>query len=226
MNKKIKKAAAIVAAAVLCLSMSMSVFAAESPSDPDINTPVEDQPQTEPYWAWGTGKDANGNTVTVNSTQVSAEVEKVLKDEAAVKDMLTDAGYAVPENSSVVLLGMGDFKLADPTQDVSAGVDMTFMLGAEYTSNADNLKDLNDGDIVYLLHQKADGTWEVIEGSVYVTAFGEYMVKATMTGFSPIGFIKVMSNGDVVVLDKNENVVSSANTSTGTTVKTSPKTGE
>ena len=56
------------------------------------------------------------------------------------------------------------------------------------------------------------------------------MVNATMTGFSPIGFIKVMSNGQVVVMDKNENVVKQVNSNTGTTTtvtaKKSPKTGE
>ena len=44
MNKKIKKAAAIAAAAVLCLSMSMSAFAAESVEDPDISQGEEQKP--------------------------------------------------------------------------------------------------------------------------------------------------------------------------------------
>ena len=235
MNKKIKKAAAIAAAAVLCLSMSMSAFAAESVEDPDINQGEEQKPaQTTPIYAYGTGKDANGVTVNLQLNAVSEDVQKVLEDETAVKNILTDAGYNVPENSSVVLLAMGDYKMTNPYQDISAGAEMTFNLGYVYgeygSANSDNLKDLNNGDTIYLLHQKADGTWEVIEGTVAIDQYGNYMVNATMTGFSPIGFIKVMSNGQVVVMDKNENVVKQVNSNTGTTTtvtaKTSPKTGE
>ncbi len=235
MNKKIKKAAAIAAAAVLCLSMSMSAFAAESVEDPDINQGEEQKPaQTTPIYAYGTGKDANGVTVNLQLNAVSEDVQKVLEDETAVKNILTDAGYNVPENSSVVLLAMGDYKMTNPYQDISAGAEMTFNLGYVYgeygSANSDNLKDLNNGDTIYLLHQKADGTWEVIEGTVAIDQYGNYMVNATMTGFSPIGFIKVMSNGQVVVMDKNENVVKQVNSNTGTTTtvtaKKSPKTGE
>lgn len=235
MNKKIKKAAAIAAAAVLCLSMSMSAFAAESVEDPDINQGEEQKPaQTIPIYAYGTGKDANGVTVNLQLNAVSEDVQKVLEDETAVKNILTDAGYNVPENSSVVLLAMGDYKMTNPYQDISAGAEMTFNLGYVYgeygSANSDNLKDLNNGDTIYLLHQKADGTWEVIEGTVAIDQYGNYMVNATMTGFSPIGFIKVMSNGQVVVMDKNENVVKQVNSNTGTTTtvtaKKSPKTGE
>ncbi len=235
MNKKIKKAAAIAAAAVLCLSMSMSAFAAESVEDPDISQGEEQKPaQTTPIYAYGTGKDANGVTVNLQLNAVSEDVQKVLEDETAVKNILTDAGYNVPENSSVVLLAMGDYKMTNPYQDISAGAEMTFNLGYVYgeygSANSDNLKDLNNGDTIYLLHQKADGTWEAIEGTVAIDQYGNYMVNATMTGFSPIGFIKVMSNGQVVVMDKNENVVKQVNSNTGTTTtvtaKKSPKTGE
>ena len=228
MNKKIKKAAAIVAAAVLCLSMGTSVFAAQSPDDSNVNQ--ETPAQTTPIYVGGTGKDANGVTVNLQYKDVTEDIQKVFNDQAAMKDILTDAGYVVPENSSVVVLGMGDYSVENPYQDISAGADMTFTLGSTYSANADLLKDLKAGDMIYLLHQTSDGTWEVVEGTVSIDEYGVYKVNATLTGFSPIGFIKVLSNGQVVVLDKNENVVSSVNANTGktttVTAKTSPKTGE
>ena len=232
MNKKIKKAAAIVAAAVLCLSMGTSVFAAQSPDDSNVNQ--ERPAQTTPIYVGGTGKDANGVTVNLQYKDVTEDIQKVFNDQAAMKDILTDAGYVVPENSSVVVLGMGDYSVENPYQDISAGADMTFTLGwgNEYGGSAkeDRLKDLKAGEMTYLLHQTSDGTWEVVEGTVSINEYGEYQVNATLTGFSPIGFIKVLSNGQVVVLDKNENVVSSVNANTGktttVTAKTSPKTGE
>lgn len=249
MDKRIKKAAAIVAAAVLCLSMSMSVFAAESVEDPVIDQEEDIQGgKTDPEGIWfGTGTDKDGNRVTVRGQEVSKEVEEILKDEQKVKDILTGAGYDVPKDSSVILLGMGDMQTIDTygrpiDQEISDSAEMTFPIGYyfndewyEYSSsNADNLKDLKNGDTVYLLHQKSDGTWEVIEGKIKVDTdefSGQirYSVVASMTGFSPIGIIKVMSDGRVVVLDKNENVVKQV-TGTGKTTavtdKKSPKTGE
>ena len=105
MNKKIKKAAAIMAAAVLCLSMSMTVFASDrfdyaSPDAGDIPAADDQETETEvekeitQIWS-GSGLDKDGNKVTVLSEKVSAEVEEILKDTDAVKDILKDAGYDV-----------------------------------------------------------------------------------------------------------------------------------
>ena len=83
-------------------------------------------------------------------------------------------------------------------------------------------------------HQKDDGTWEVLEGKAIVVT-NEYgdndiSVEVTMTSFSPVAFIKVMSDGEVVVLDKTETPVQKVDTKTAktttVTVKKSPKTGE
>lgn len=248
MNKKIKKAAAIMAAAVLCLSMSMTVFAA-SPDAGDI--PSGDSQETteqekEISQIWGAvGKDKDGNKVTVRSEKVSEEVEKILKDEEAVKGILKDAGYDVTDKDDVVVLGAGDFQLVDGQgnpieQDISDGAEMDFFLGygndeyGYHSENWDDLKGIEDGDTLYVLHQKDDGTWEVIEGKAVVITneFGDVdvRIKVTMTGFSPVAFIKVMSDGEVVVLDKTETPVQKVDTktakTTSVTVKKSPKTGE
>lgn len=248
MNKKIKKAAAIMAAAVLCLSMSMTVFAA-SPDAGDIPSgdsqeTTEQEKEISQIWS-GSGKDKDGNKVTVFSEKVSAEVEEILKDEDAVKDILKDAGYDMTDKHQVVVLGAGDFETYDKNfeafdQDISDGAEMTFSLGGgdSYygygTENWDDLKDIKDGDIIYVLHQKDDGTWEVLEGKAVVewngTGYTSVKVKVTMTGFSPVAFIKVMSDGEVVVLDKTETPVQKVDTktakTTSVTVKKSPKTGE
>lgn len=245
MNKKMKRAAALMASAVLCLSMSMSVFAAspdtgDLPSGNDnqstVTTPAPVVDEIRQLWSAGTGTDADGNKITVRNQGLTTDVEEILKDDAQVKDILTDAGYAVPDDASVVVLGAGDFTT---DQEIVGEADMNFVLGTgndQYSSGAywDDLKDVKNGDTIYVLHQKHDGTWEVIEGKAVVRSLGggyrEVSVDVTMTGFSPVAFIKVMSNGEAVVLDKNEVPQASVNTTTAktttVTVKTSPKTGE
>lgn len=195
---------------------------------------------------FGSGLDKDGNKVTVFSEGISEEVEATLKDESAVKDILKDAGYEVNHDHKIVVLGAGDYSTYDARgnkidQDLSDGAEMRFSLGSSsewYTSsNWDDLKDIKDGDIIYVLHQTADGTWEVIEGKAEVVSeygYTQVSVTATMTGFSPVAFIKVMSDGKVAVLDKAETKVAEVETAKSgstvkaatETVKTSPKTGE
>ena len=54
MNKKMKRAAAIMASAVLCLSMSMSVFAASPDTGnlPDSKPPAQTEVEKELYQLW------------------------------------------------------------------------------------------------------------------------------------------------------------------------------
>ena len=166
-----------------------------------------------------------------------------LKDEDAVKDILKDAGYEVGDDHQVVVLGAGDFQTVDMygkpiEQDISEGVGLNFGLGYHYKdgfseNNWENVKDIKDGDTIYVLHQKDDGTWEVLEGKAVVEDTEYYTrvsVEVNLTSLSPVAFIKVMSDGEVVVLDKNETPVQKVDTKTAktttVTVKKSPKTGE
>ncbi|MDE7037457.1 MAG: hypothetical protein K2O98_05755, partial [Lachnospiraceae bacterium] len=75
------------------------------------------------------------------------------------------------------------------------------------------------GATIYVAHQKADGTWEIIEGTLDKNMYGEWVVKVKMDSFSPVAFLKVMSNGKVVEVDKKGEPVKAATTR-------SPKTGE
>ncbi len=259
-----KKAVALIVSAVLCLGVSATVLAAENPSvtDPvipeDTTTPEDttipedtttpgdagtaEQSKIPILSTVGQGTDKNGNKVTVYSAGVSKEVEEILSDEKAVKNILTEAGYKVTNDQKAVVIGAGDFKLY-PGETFEPGTEMSFWLGSGSDTvagyNWDSVKDIKNGDVIYVLHQTADGTWEVLEGVAVVENDGDWKtvnVKVAMTGFSPVAFIKVMSNGEVVVLDKAETKVtqvdpvnSSASgkvTTTEVTTKTSPKTGE
>lgn len=241
MTKKMKKAIALIAASVLCLSMSVNVFAAESPVDPVI--PDENQEESLPQFWGGMGTDKDGNKVTVMPTyeELSKEVEEVLKDEDKMKEVLSNAGYEVDDKQNVVVLGAMDIELKG--QDMpEGGIDVSLTLDQENPQ----LEGLKDGDTLYVLHQKHDGTWEVLEGKLVITTesyeyegeiyeFSYATVDVHFDSLSPVAIVKVMSDGKVVVLDKDEKKVGTIETSKengeGTaTVKTavakkSPKTG-
>ena len=203
---KIKKAAAIVAAAVLCMSMSMGVFAS-SPTDPEQIVNDGKTLTFNPIWsAEGTDKDGN-----------------ILSDEEKVKDILYEAGYTVKDDQDITVIAAGDLSLVDmetfeKTEVPEGGIDLelnlgfqdSYSYGGQFTYGA--IQGLKEGSTVYVLHQKDDGTWEVMEGTVKVKTTSDeygtytgYYVTAHFDSLSPVAIIKVMSNGEVVVLDKNEN---------------------
>ena len=210
-----KKVIALMLALVLCMSMGVTAFAAgwQSPTDPTI-----------PEYNVGFGTDKDGNKLTVVETaELSKEVEEILKDDNKVKDILTEAGYILKGDEDVLVLGAGNISLAGQTVP-EGGVDLELRLD---TANVE-VSSLKDGDALYVLHQKADGTWEVLEGKVVIKN-GLYYVSAHFDSLSPVAIIKVMSDGKVVVLENNKKV-GEVNPKTGkvtkvTTVKTSPKTG-
>lgn len=250
MNKRMKKVAGIIAAATLCMSMSMGVFAS-SPTDPNI--PGVEENKKLPPVSGGFGKDKDGNVFTAHAKEeLSEEVEEILKDENAIKDILGNAGYEVKDEQEVIVLGAGDISLVGKTPDdklevPEGGVDVNLRLDPKVAEG------LNDGDVLYILHQKADGTWEILEGSVYTRSYSEYFteyyVSAHFDSFSPVAIVKIMSDGKVAVLDKNEQQVGTLEPDKGngnaddktagngsgsdsemrvvktTTVKKSPKTG-
>ncbi|HIZ08045.1 MAG TPA: hypothetical protein IAA08_08930 [Candidatus Eubacterium avistercoris] len=221
---KIKKAAAIVAAAVLCMSMSMGVFAS-SPTDPEqiVN---DGKTLTFNHLWMAEGTDKDGNKVTAYSLEdLSQEVKDILSDEDQVKEILTDAGYIVGDDQDITVITAGDLSLMDmenfeKTEVPEGGVDLEINLGSystytygEYTyeNTYGAIQGLKEGSTVYVLHQKDDGTWEVLEGTVKVKtendkygSYTGYYVTAHFDSLSPVAVIKVMSNGEVVVLDKNE----------------------
>ena len=218
---KIKKAAAIVAAAVLCMSMSMGVFAS-SPTDPEQIVNDGKTLTFNNIWS-AEGTDKDGNKVTAYSLEeLSQEVKDILSDEEKVKDILYEAGYTVKDDQDITVIAAGDLSLMDmekfeKTEVPEGGVDLDINLGFQnsysnngYTYTYGAIQGLKEGSTVYVLHQKDDGTWEVMEGTVKVKTkingtHTSYYVPAHLDSLSPVAIIKVMSNGEVVVLDKNEN---------------------
>ena len=230
---KIKKAAAVVATAVLCMSMSIGVFAS-SPTDPEI-----------PNIMWG-GQvtDSDGDRVSAYVStykDVSEEVEKILQDEEQVKEILYEAGYTVKDNEEITVIAASDVELYDgisqePMELPEGGVDLELELGTLYEgetytsfSGSDRVEGIQNGDTLYILHQKADGTWEVLEGKAVVkdqNGYTAYGVSAHFDSLSPVAVIKIMSNGEVVVLDKDNNVKETITTTTNTTTTTNATTSK
>lgn len=242
--KHIKKAAAVIAAAVLCMGMSMSAFAS-SVTDPAIEKPVLDKDGNTlsiQYIYGGQATDKDGNKFTMHSTVVSEEVEEILKDGDKVREILTDAGYEVKEEQDVVVLGAGDYELVGEYDFASGdfekyevpegGIDVEIQIGFEYQYEYDSIygdpyqsgrndeymEGIQEGDTVYILHQTADGTWEVLEGTIAIkthtndsgseyyqttSTYSYYYVTAHLDSLSPVAVIKVMSNGEVVTLTKD-----------------------
>lgn len=219
-----KKIITLVMAFVLCMSMGMVAFA--SPVDPTIPAKKE-----TPRLYGGSGTDKDGNKVTAISTkELEQDVKEMLQDEQKVKDVLTEAGYVLKGDETVAVLAAGDISLDGLDSVPAGGVDLELAL---FGYDNEEVKSLKNGDKLYILHQKKDGTWEVLEGTAvvkeYAGGYKTYAVSAHFDSLSPVAIIKVMSNGEVAILENNKKVAT-VNTKTGavtktSTVKTSPKTG-
>lgn len=197
-----KKLVALATAAALCLGMSVTAFAADvkSPQDKDI-------PEIE----YGRSEDED---MFVRSEGLT---EKEKEDIATAAEKALKEQYNVT-GKDVVVLAVGDYTLYDADNKEikdgkvpNGGANFKFSLDA-----VENKEGFENGAIIYVAHQKADGTWEILEGSLLKTYDG-WVVKVKMDSFSPVAFLKVMSNGKIVEVDKK-----------GEPVKTtkSPKTGE
>ena len=255
---KFKKITAIAAAAVLSVSMSVGAFAS-SPTDPDQLTPEEQEIIDDYMWYYDhylystSGEDKDGNKVTAYGKRPESEVIDILQDEEQLEEILTDAGYQVKEDQHAVVIAATDLNLVDwkTFEDMEVpegGVDLELNLGwsgtdlatEEYYCSNPELEGLKDGDTLYILHQKADGTWEVFETTVKVTTdeygYTDYTVSAHFDSLSPVAVIKILSDGSTEVqkLDKTGSITYEAkkDSKSGemklvktTAEKKSPKTG-
>lgn len=86
---------------------------------------------------------------------------------------------------------------------------------------------IKNGDTIYALHLKHDGSWKVVEGVVK----GDILT-ITLDGLSPIAFYKIMEDGKVIKLTKEEAEQEAANlvgsvisVKQQQTVRRSPNTG-
>ena len=133
------------------------------------------------------------------------------------------------KDSEVVVLGVDEYTGLNGGQ-IAPGTEINFNL-SRLENVANGKQQLRAGDQVTLVHATwVNGklTWEVKRATVkWDAAAGIFYATVTMDSLSPIAFVEVMQNGDVIAFNSNGEVVSST-TSTGsrTTVRTSPRTGE
>ncbi len=204
-----KKAGCLLAASMLCVSMSLGAFAS-SPTDPEIPE-YEENGENSPISkvsALTMGKDGYMVSAKLVYTEASQEVQELLKDENNVKTILNDAGYTVTDDMTVFIFGAGELKYYGPGYEYNEEVQELPEEGLDVVIDLDyydsEVENLNNGDTIYVLHQKSDGTWEVLEGEFNRNS--AHMARATVhfDSLSPVVFIKVMSNGQTVVLNKEE----------------------
>lgn len=204
---KIKKLVALLTAGVLCLGMSTTAFAAQSVDDASGYVQLEG--------AEGSVSGVSGDELEGDEKKAYDDAKKVLEDEDAVKAVLEAKGFDT-KNVDVVVLGMADYKYYDKDgneAELPKGATLRFGL-----NGLEKAKGLKNGDSVYLMHY-VNGNWQVITAKVVLANGVLYAETDQLTSLSPIAFLKVMSDGKVVELDKKGEVKTP-------TTKVSPKTGE
>lgn len=204
---KMKKLVALLAAGVLCLGMSTTAFAGPSPKDPVAGT------------------DADGNKIVeIPSWDEMSDAQKAQYKEAAAHfatpeeaaTTLKNLGYKLPKDSEVVVLGVDEYTGLNGGQ-IAPGTEINFNL-SRLENVANGKQQLRAGDQVTLVHATwVNGklTWEVKRATVkWDAAAGIFYATVTMDSLSPIAFVEVMQNGDVIAFNSKGEVVSST-TSTG-----------
>lgn len=200
---KLKKMVALITAGALCLGMSMTAFAANSVDETDGYGEVE-----------GGGFIYGDNKLTEEEQKAYEEAKEVLSDEAKVKAELEKLGYDT-KGKDIVVMGVGEYQYYDENgkpADLPKGSTVKFSL-----DGLDKAKGLKHGDQIYVMHYLGDGKWEVKSATVTVIN-GMLFAEVELDSLSPVAFLKVMSNGKIVKLDKKGEVVSNTGKS--------PKTGE
>lgn len=197
---KMKKLVALATAAALCLGMSLTAFAADE---------KELSPEEIKY-----GYSDDDKHFVVSEDLTAEEKEEIAN---AAKDALAEKFDVAGKD--VVVIGVGDYTLYDketgkPITDgkLDGKATFNFFIGSETKDGYEK------GATIYVAHQKADGSWEILTGVLDRVA-GEWVITVDMDSFSPVAFLKVMSNGKIVEVDKKGEPVKATTTR-------SPKTGE
>lgn len=210
--RNLKKIAAIVLAATMCLGVSATAFAAGESPKGVIDVDVKD-------------KDGNPVSVDIRDAQEMTEAEKAeiaedLYDETGLSH---DKVAAILEKNGFTGLtkdmDLNPILLIDAKPDPNAA---TPDGGYSLVFTTKEAKGIVAGDTVYVMHKKHNGEWEVKTAVV-----GEDGFTVTFSELSPILILKVTANGDTVVLKDNREVARySGTTQKPVEVKQSPKTGE
>ena len=225
MKKITKKVFSLALVAVLTLSMGMVAFAKDSTENPNPGTgsestgnPDTDKPGTPSTENPGTPSTENpgsqGQTVvgdlstagslasatidgknvagTVSLSTVSPSFYATMMNAAKVKNLFNNAGVAFDK---ATYLASVDIHFTGNIP--KSGIQFTF-----------NVKDVTTKDTIYAIHQKKDGTYELVKCRVPEDG----KVSFTLYSLSPVAFFNVEG-------------ATSTTAGNGKTTKTSPKTG-
>lgn len=205
MNMK-KLAGAFLAATMLF--GAAPVFAADQSPVPGeiVKVPVEGTGIESLPAADATTK-VDGETVTLVKKDLDDKVAAEVDTAEKVFDILDKAGYKPAAGTTVVIAG-ADYSLEGKKVDSSIVVDFATQFAPNST--------------VYVMHKGENG-WEVIEAKVAADG----TVTAKLNGLSPvvIAQIKKMSDGSVVVLEKDATGTKTTTPAKADTTKKSPNTG-
>lgn len=215
--RNLKKLTAILLVSAMCIGTAFTSFAADvvdaavADGGSPAGKPSEgEQPGTDnkpqlPDMGENdlVARDKDGNAVVVRQDEITDEkVIETLSSQEGLKEVL-GTKYQVGAKDQVVVIASGELKVDGEMPE--GGLDFAIDV---------NGNGVNPGDTLYVLHKKADGTWEVF--AVVVKEDGS--VEFHLDSLSPVALVKVMSDGSVKVLSEK--------TETITSEKKSPKTGE
>ena len=252
--KRKKKIVAVALSAAMCLGLSMTAFAAEKVErtikdweSPNYMTeaigPLDQEGLDIATGGWlRRVTDAKGNSVEYTLSQISEGTWESIKSEEKVQEIFAKAGYEVNKDMDFIPLASATITLDNGVPE--GGAVLNFSL-ADMGIDA---SDVRAGDVIYVMQETAPGSgvWDILPATV-TTLSGDnlgrargdmYQISVNVPRNGALVVVKVMSNGDVITLDKTTNTVidrkpadtttpsGQTSTSNPASAGTSPKTGE
>lgn len=187
---------ALVAALVFALSVSAFAAADTRSGNPDdvLVTPTQ-------------GEITDGSQT--KSDEINNEIlEDKVFDDKNVRDFVSNL---IPKDKEEKVEAIGyhllaAFEFSLPEASAANPVKVTF----------NNVPNVTEGSSVLVLHQKSDGSWEVLDSKVV----GEGSVEATFTSASPVAIYTV------TIRYSSDSTTPPANNNTSTTTVKSPQTSD
>lgn len=188
--KNVKRLAAILAAAVLCMGMGTSALAAPQDGSNDMFWSPEylkdiSEAQVQKVTA------TDGKQLNYTERELSGATMRTLSDESKVMEIFESAGFDVGDDMDFIPIYSKNI-----TWDGGGAALVAFSVGSE-SVGPDGFQ---PGDAVYALREtySGSGVFEAYAGEV--DANGE--VRFNLAGSSSLVLVKILSNGSVVTLDK------------------------
>ncbi|MFG6365711.1 MAG: hypothetical protein K1W32_14065 [Schaedlerella sp.] len=227
----------------MCLGLSMTAFAAAEDGRTIKEWESEDYMRRDigPTGRFTNGhtsadaltvRDASGREIDYEWAGISKGTWESIKDEGKVQKIFADNGFDVNDKMDFIPMLTGTITVRNGVPE--GGAVLTFGL----KDIGLNSEDVKPGDTVYMMQETAPGSgvWEVFAAEIGMN----YDIAVNVPRNGALVLVKVMSNGDVITLDKTTNTVidrkpadnttktPGGQTSTSNTASagTSPKTGE